>query len=417
LFVFWFIIFLVIIRGVQSSGKASYFLALFPYVVMIALLVRGATLPGAKEGIIFFFEPQWEKLLEPMVWYNAVTQAFFSLNICFGTLIMYSSFSAFRHNSYRSAMIITTLDTFTSLLAGCTVFSILGNLSHEMGTDVADVVKGGPGLAFVSYPDAITKFDAVPQLFAVLFFVMLYVLGVGSAVALLGSVITVIRDSFPNLKYLLVAAVTTVLGFVGGLVYVTPGGLYILALVDYYGANFSVFILGTVEIVGLAWVYGVNNLCDDVEFMLERKTGIYWRICWGFVTPVLMIVILLYSLVTMQPETYNDEPFPAGAYAGGWVLFAIGVGQLPLWILVVMHKKKGGSLLETIKSSFQCSELWRPQSNALYKEWKDFKERKRMEREVILCDESLWQKIVRTLTGYSPLRSKTVESSNTPEKK
>jgi len=51
---------------------------------------------------------------------------------------------------------------------------------------------------------------------------MLYVLGVGSAVALLGSVITVIRDSFPNLKYLLVAAVTTVLGFVGGLVYVTP---------------------------------------------------------------------------------------------------------------------------------------------------------------------------------------------------
>jgi len=69
----------------------------------------------------------------------------------------------------RSAMIITTLDTFTSLLAGCTVFSILGNLSHEMGTDVADVVKGGPGLAFVSYPDAITKFDAVPQVSDILY--------------------------------------------------------------------------------------------------------------------------------------------------------------------------------------------------------------------------------------------------------
>jgi len=51
---------------------------------------------------------------------------------------------------------------------------------------------------------------------------MLYVLGIGTAVALYGSVVTVIRDSFPNIKYLVVASVTAVLGFIGGLVYVTP---------------------------------------------------------------------------------------------------------------------------------------------------------------------------------------------------
>jgi solute carrier family 6 amino acid transporter-like protein 5/7/9/14 len=67
LFVFWLTIFLVVVRGVQSSGKVAYFLALFPYVVMIALLIRGVTLPGAGEGIRFFFEPQWEELLNPKV--------------------------------------------------------------------------------------------------------------------------------------------------------------------------------------------------------------------------------------------------------------------------------------------------------------------------------------------------------------
>jgi hypothetical protein len=51
---------------------------------------------------------------------------------------------------------------------------------------------------------------------------MLYVLGVGTAVADLGLAINIIRDNFPNLKYLMVASVTCVLGFVGGLVYVTP---------------------------------------------------------------------------------------------------------------------------------------------------------------------------------------------------
>jgi hypothetical protein len=48
----------------------------------------------------------------------------------------------------------------------------------------------------------------------------------------------------------------------------------------------------------------------------------------------------------------------------------------------------------------------------LYREWKDFKERKRIE----MRDETLGQKIIRALTGYSPLRSKMVESSDTSEK-
>jgi solute carrier family 6 amino acid transporter-like protein 5/7/9/14 len=63
----WITIFMVIIRGVKSSGKAAYFLALFPYIVMVTLLSHGATLPGAVDGILFFITPQWDKLLDPIV--------------------------------------------------------------------------------------------------------------------------------------------------------------------------------------------------------------------------------------------------------------------------------------------------------------------------------------------------------------
>lgn len=48
-------------------------------------------------------------------------------------------------------------------MAGVTVFAILGNLSYESGKPIEDVVQGGLGLAFVSYPEAISKFDTVPQ--------------------------------------------------------------------------------------------------------------------------------------------------------------------------------------------------------------------------------------------------------------
>jgi hypothetical protein len=67
---------------------------------------------------------------------------------------------------------------------------------------------------------------------------------------------------------------------------------------------------------------------------------------------------------------------------------------------------------QTIKTSFRSSEQWRPKNNALCREWKDFKERKRIER----LGETRLQKFVRTFTGYSPLRRKTVEFSNTQEK-
>lgn len=64
-------------------------------------------------------------------------------------------------------MIVTTLDTFTSLIGGFTIFAILGNLAHNVGeTDIGNVIKsGGSGLAFISYPDAISKFNFVPQVF------------------------------------------------------------------------------------------------------------------------------------------------------------------------------------------------------------------------------------------------------------
>ncbi|XP_075168702.1 lithium-inducible SLC6 transporter isoform X2 [Haematobia irritans] len=160
----WFIIGGVLIRGVKSSGKAAYFLGVFPYVVLIILLIRAVTLPGALEGIIYFFKPQWSELLNPLVWYAAVTQVFFSLAICFGTLITYASYNNFSRNVYNDIVIITTMDSCSSIIAGCITFGILGNLAFQTGnTDIANVVKGGAGLAFISYPDAIAKFEFVPQ--------------------------------------------------------------------------------------------------------------------------------------------------------------------------------------------------------------------------------------------------------------
>lgn len=218
----WTLVFLILFKGIRSSGKASYALAIFPYVVLIILLVRALTLPGSYNGIAFFFTPQWDKMLEPSVWYAAVTQVFFSLNVFFGSIVMYASFNKFDHNVYRDANIVTTLDTITSLLAGTTIFGILGHLAHQLGIEnVSEVVQHGPGLAFISYPAAISQFRNVPQVYAVLFFLMLYLLGIGSNIAMVSCVITVIRDQFKQIKNWQAALGFSIFGTITGSVFLT----------------------------------------------------------------------------------------------------------------------------------------------------------------------------------------------------
>lgn len=115
------------------------------------------------------------------------------------------------------------MDTFTSLFSATTIFGILGNLAYENGSDdITTVVAGGSGLAFVSYPNAISKFEAVPQLFSVLFFFMLFLLGMGSNVGIHTCVMTVIKDRFTNISTWKIVIPLSIAQFFIGLMYVTP---------------------------------------------------------------------------------------------------------------------------------------------------------------------------------------------------
>jgi solute carrier family 6 (neurotransmitter transporter, glycine) member 5/9 len=198
----WCIVLLILAKGIKSSGKASYFLAIFPYIMLVTLLVKTLTLEGSFDGIVYLFKPQWDKILEPSVWFAAVTQVFF--------------------NIYRDANIVTTLDTFTSLLAGCCVFAVLGHLKHELGVeDIRDVMKGGPGVAFISYPETIAKFKNFSQFFSILFFFMLYVLGIGSNVAMTSCLVTEIKDHFHQVKNWQATLIVAIFGTFFGSIYYT----------------------------------------------------------------------------------------------------------------------------------------------------------------------------------------------------
>jgi len=68
------------------------------------------------------------------------------------------------------------------------------------------------------------------------------------------------------------------------------------------------------EVIGIIWVYGLGNLISDIEFMLGRKMGWYWKICWSGIIPVGLSVILIYSLIVAETVSYSPTvPYPTSA--------------------------------------------------------------------------------------------------------
>jgi len=369
----WVIIGGVVMKGVKTSGKASYFLAIFPYVVMLILLGKALTLPGSLDGIIYFFTPQWDKILLPSVWMAAVTQMFFSLSVYFGIIAAYASYNKFDNNVQRDANIVTSLDTVASMLSGCTIFAIIGHLAHELGVqDISEVVMSGPGLAFISYPDAISKFQNIPQLYGVLFFFMLFILGLGSMVAIVSCLTTIIKDHFTKFKGWQVVIVFSVFGCLTGIPYLTPGGQSLLRLVDFYGASFVVLILALVQLIAYCYIYGVPRFRRDIKFMLGFLPNWFWTVCWWAITPGLICLIVIATFVTFELETDGDHyAFPTWAHVFGWCLSASAFIQVPIFAIHRIRTRPGTTLLEKIKLSFAPAERWGPRDEETFQRYKE----------------------------------------------
>lgn len=130
----WVLVYLCLIRGIQSMGKIVYFTALFPYVILTALLVRTMTLPGAIDGIMFFIRPDWERLLHPGVWGDASSQIFYSFGLACGSLVALASYNKVQVNDlaiyshfhkfhYSSRTTVTLMPILCPLLISALPFS------------------------------------------------------------------------------------------------------------------------------------------------------------------------------------------------------------------------------------------------------------------------------------------------------
>ncbi|XP_018602541.1 solute carrier family 6 member 6b isoform X1 [Scleropages formosus] len=351
----WIICFFCIWKGVKSTGKVVYITATFPFVMLFILLIRGVTLPGAAEGIKFYLYPDLTRLKDPEVWIDAGTQIFFSYAICLGAMTSLGSYNKYKYNCYRDCLLLGGLNSGTSFVSGFAIFSVLGFMAQEQGVDIADVAESGPGLAFIAYPKAVTMMP-LPTFWAILFFIMLLLLGLDSQFVEVEGQITSLVDLYPSFlrkgyRREIFISILCFMSYVLGLTMVTKGGMYVFQLFDYYAAS-GVCLLWVAffECIAVAWVYGVDNFYDAIEDMIGYRPNAWMKWSWTAITPVLCMGCFIFSLVKYKPLTYNKiYEYPDWAIGVGWTLALASMICIPM-VVVIKIIQSDGPLIERIKA-------------------------------------------------------------------
>jgi solute carrier family 6 amino acid transporter-like protein 5/7/9/14 len=125
-----------------------------------------------------------------------------------------------------------------------------------------------------------------------------------------------------------------------------------LDLIDAYGATFVIFILAVLEIYTFCYIYGVKRVSDDVKFMLDFRPGVFWKICWGYVTPAIMTLIAGYALWNYERPTYNGKEFPMGFHVLGWCIASLGLMWVPIVMIMRILKQKEITVVDVSEKIF-----------------------------------------------------------------
>ncbi|KAM7401286.1 hypothetical protein PAMA_005462 [Pampus argenteus] len=392
----------------DCSGVVVYFTATFPYVVLTILFIRGITLDGAINGIKYYLTPQWQKVLDAKVWGDAASQIFYSLGCAWGGLITMASYNKFHNNCFRDSIIISITNCATSVYAGFVIFSILGFMAHHLNVPVSEVADHGPGLAFVAYPEALTLLPISP-LWSLLFFFMLILLGLGTQFCLLETLVTAVVDEIGTdwiiRNKMVVTLSVAVVGFLLGLPLTTQAGIYWLLLMDNYAASFSLVIISCIMCICIMYIYGHRNYFRDVEMMLGFPPPLFFKVCWRFISPVIISVsehtrkkttrwfsglrdrrvlnfhqlcainnqalthplcllsmqfILIFTVIQYKPITYNDYVYPGWSLAIGFSMALSSVVCIPIYALYKISRSPGATFRERLKYACRPDPKWGP---------------------------------------------------------
>ncbi|MDR1009777.1 MAG: sodium-dependent transporter [Opitutaceae bacterium] len=177
----------VVVGGVRGGIEAlSKYLMPVLFLLMLVLIVRGITLPGAIDGLTYYLRPDFSKVTGRML-VEAMGLSLFSLSLGIGIMVTYGSYIPAETRLVRSSLWVIFLAVATCFLAGLMVLPPVFAFDFSPAT--------GPGLTMVTMPAVFAQLPA-GGVFAAAFFFSLFVAALTSSVSILEVIVSFLIDEF-----------------------------------------------------------------------------------------------------------------------------------------------------------------------------------------------------------------------------
>ncbi|SFN36891.1 sodium-dependent transporter [Marinobacter pelagius] len=299
--VFMAIVVLIVGRGIRSGlERAVNTLMPLLFILLVVMVFYAMNSGSFGRAVDFMFAPDFSKLTTKGV-LVALGHAAFTLSIGIGVLMAYGSYLPKKVNIARTAMTIAVLDTSVALLAGLAIFPLVFANGLEPGT--------GPGLIFVTLPLAFGQMTG-GVLFGVIFFALLLVAAVTSAISMLEPVVEWLEEHKGINRFKSALAGGLAIWFVGiGTVLsfnvwsdIHPLGFLaffegktVFDLLDFLVSNLMMPLGGLAIALFAGWAMRREGLMEDIGL----RGGVYrsFMVVLRYLTPAGILVVFLYNLI------------------------------------------------------------------------------------------------------------------------
>lgn len=292
--IFMFLTALIVWKGVKN-GIEKYAKILMPVllVIIIIISIRSITMPGASQGLLFLFKPDFSKINADVI-LMALGQAFFSLSIGMGTLITYGSYISKKDNLSNTAFAVTGADALIAILAGVAIFPAVFAFGIQP--------DAGPGLVFITLPNI---FQQMPggYFWALIFFILLSVAALTSTISVLEVVVAYFSEELNMSRHkatLISASAITVLGVLCTL---SQGPLRNMRSfrgslfddLEFLSANVILPLGGLLIVVFVGWFLGRQNVKDEISNSGTYKVRVFGllMIILKFLAPIAIAIVFL----------------------------------------------------------------------------------------------------------------------------
>ena len=290
-------VYLGIQKGIERGSKIMMPVLL---VLLVILMIRGITLEGSEEGLAFLLNPDWSKI-DAQAILIALGHAFFTLSLGMGAMLTYGSYMSKKDSVPSAALQIVILDTVIALIAGVAIFTSV----FAVGLDPS----AGPGLIFHTIPAVFAKMPG-GYFFSILFFFLLSIAALTSAMSLLEVVVAYfVDDRGWNRKKAAIAMgfVVFLLGLPSALSFnlladFTIFGKTFFDVIDFLASNIFLPLGGFLIAIFVGYVWGfdkvISNLREGAENLFDNYPYVIttWKFFLKYLSPVLIFIVLLHSL-------------------------------------------------------------------------------------------------------------------------